>query len=116
MGRFSGGDGQFYKVRAGNTYGFKCFFCKTPGDSNSLTLEHLIPVARGGSLMDIKNHALACDKCNNEKCSLTVEEYATMVLHVPVSNFKRFGKLKDGVKEIGPITNTVDLARFGLLR
>lgn len=31
------------------------------------TVDHLIPVSRGGSMTDINNFIVACEKCNLEK-------------------------------------------------
>lgn len=104
-----------YKERCAKTYGLRCYFCKQTFTLDTLTLEHLIPVARGGSARAINNHALACFECNNGKSGLTVEEYCA-VYGKRLSNYHRRGELKVGLYEIGPVTNTVDLARLAILR
>jgi 5-methylcytosine-specific restriction endonuclease McrA len=103
-----------YKKRCAAVYGLRCYFCLKPGEIDTLTLEHLVPMARGGSARALNNHALACFDCNNEKSGLTVEEY-TKVKGLPKNYFERQGELKVGLYEIGPVTNTVDLARLAKL-
>lgn len=103
-----------YKIRAAEKFGLNCYFCKNKFSLEELTLEHLIPVARGGSARSADNHALACFECNNLKSGLTVEEYCR-VYQLDLRLFYRRGCLKADLSEIGVITNNVDLARLGLL-
>jgi hypothetical protein len=61
-----------------------CFYCgveTVPGGSkkgkrppNSRSVDHMIPRSRGGSHLP-HNTVTCCDKCNQEKGSLTAEEY-----------------------------------------
>ena len=51
-----------------------CRYCKRSLAEAGLTIEHLVPTSRGGS-NNIGNLALTCFECNNEKDSLTDEEY-----------------------------------------
>lgn len=106
---------RFCKGRCAREFGLKCYFCDKPFSFEELTLEHLIPTARGGSHRSLENHALACALCNNEKGSLTIEEYCKF-FKVDVSRFNRRGLLRAGVSEIGPITNHEDLVRIAQLR
>ena len=43
-----------------------CFWCGVPVDLDSSTIEHKIPLARGG-LDNANNRTLACKKCNHER-------------------------------------------------
>jgi len=43
-----------------------CFWCNTPVTLDTSTVEHKIPLARGG-LDNANNRTLACYKCNNER-------------------------------------------------
>ena len=51
-----------------------CRYCKRSLAEVGATIEHLIPTSRGGSDY-VENLALTCHECNNEKDSLTDEEY-----------------------------------------
>lgn len=46
----------------------QCYWCKTPLTLDTSTLEHIIPLARGG-LDNANNRTLACDPCNQERGS-----------------------------------------------
>lgn len=54
--------------------GGKCFYCKKPVRKENATLDHIIPLSRGG-YNKRKNYVMACDSCNNEKGSMTKDEY-----------------------------------------
>jgi hypothetical protein len=43
--------------------GFKCIFCKTP---TNLTIDHIIPVVKGGT-NDLENLQTLCRSCNSKK-------------------------------------------------
>lgn len=50
----------------------RCYYCKKPFNSKrKSTLDHVIPLARGG-LHDISNIVLACWPCNNKKSAKIV--------------------------------------------
>jgi hypothetical protein len=51
----------------------ECVYCGS-NDKKSLTLDHVIPQSKGG-LDSWENLVTACKKCNNEKDSLTIEEW-----------------------------------------
>ena len=104
-----------YRARAAKIFGLRCYFCLNVFPLEELTLEHLIPIARGGSAKAINNHALSCFDCNNEKSGLTVVEYCA-VKGYDIALFNRRGELKAGVTKLKPVTNKVDLARLELLR
>jgi 5-methylcytosine-specific restriction endonuclease McrA len=57
------------KVRA--AFGERCCYC---GSAESLQIEHLTPIARGGRSM-LGNLALACAGCNAVKMTQTAEEF-----------------------------------------
>lgn len=57
--------------------GNQCFYCTRPFVDEAAklrTLDHLLPVSRGGTHW-FENLVLCCRKCNNAKGSLTYEEY-----------------------------------------
>lgn len=50
-----------------------CHYCKNKFTPNQLTLDHIVPVSRGGT--STKNNCVpACDKCNKEKSVMTPVE------------------------------------------
>ncbi len=66
--------------------GWKCYLCGrlvvawkaedgTSLPHNAATLDHVVPIARGGNSSD-SNLRTACAECNNRKGALTVEEFA----------------------------------------
>lgn len=50
----------------------RCLHCNSAivveddGQTNA-TVEHIIPITAGGSVCDLQNLALACERCNNQK-------------------------------------------------
>lgn len=115
MGKLAGGQSLKYRKRVADRYGVICYLCKHKFEFEVLTLEHLIPVKRGGTLKGAENHALACDPCNNKKSGLTVEEYCK-VYDLNLRDYPRLGRLKTGLSEPLPITNTADLVRLVNIR
>lgn len=59
------------KIRKSNT---KCYYCGCTVEESKRTVDHKIPVSRGG-LTKQDNLVMSCQKCNNEKDFLTEEEY-----------------------------------------
>lgn len=52
-----------------------CYYCnKKIEDNKDLTVDHLMPVSRGG-LTTEENLEICCFKCNTEKSDMTEEEY-----------------------------------------
>ncbi len=47
-------------------YGMQCFWCSCELTNETLTIDHYIPLSRGGS-NKIKNLRLACFDCNQER-------------------------------------------------
>jgi len=54
---------------------WKCFYCKQPMTRSQRTLDHRLPVSRGGKTQR-KNLVAACSFCNQRKGSLTDAEFA----------------------------------------
>ncbi len=59
-----------------------CYYCQDKFPAAKLTMDHIVPLARGGTSTQ-GNIVAACEKCNKEK-----------KLHTPVDQILR--KLKDG--------------------
>ena len=68
------GELQGYEVREYllEKWGRKCAYCGA--ENVPLEVEHIIPKARGGSNR-ISNLAIACTPCNQEKNTMTAEEF-----------------------------------------
>ncbi len=50
-----------------------CHYCKKKFNANELTMDHVVPISRGG-LSNKKNIVPCCKKCNSEKKYLTPVE------------------------------------------
>lgn len=51
-----------------------CIYCDKTLDNRNWTLEHIIPLSKGGS-HTIRNIAIACRTCNQDKGSMSFEEF-----------------------------------------
>ena len=51
------------RLRLIEKHGMQCFWCGTELTPETITIDHYIPLSRGGS-NKIKNLRLACRKCN----------------------------------------------------
>lgn len=54
--------------------GWKCYLCGLVLTYSTSTLDHVLPLTRGGS-HSLENAKLACDGCNSKKGNRTPEEY-----------------------------------------
>lgn len=64
----------------------KCYYCKEKVPKDLRTLEHILPLNRGG-LHSINNITMACSKCNNSKRDMTEKEFE-------IFNYKKYEKNK----------------------
>ena len=55
----------------------KCILCGH--GVSDLTLEHVMPKARGGKPRDRRNIAAACRECNSAKADMTLEEFQAFI-------------------------------------
>lgn len=53
---------------------YRCFYCLIKMKSNESTVDHLIPLARGGT-WNMDNLVASCNNCNQMKGSMTVSEF-----------------------------------------
>ena len=51
-----------------------CYYCKRPTLSKELTMDHIVPIARGGRSKK-NNVVAACKACNNKKKQLLPMEW-----------------------------------------
>lgn len=52
----------------------KCFYCQRPLNEQTATMDHVVPLARGG-MSTRGNIVPSCKGCNTRKKSLTVMEW-----------------------------------------
>ena len=57
---------RFKRQKIAKRHGWKCHYCGKALTHSTATLDHIIPVAMGGTLAD-HNLCLACRACNNKK-------------------------------------------------
>ncbi len=54
----------------------RCWYCSKHVGKNEATLDHVIPLARGGGF-ERSNLVFACQSCNTEKGDKSLEQYRT---------------------------------------
>lgn len=57
---------------------YTCLFCNREFDKSELTLDHLIPLSKGG-LDEMINYVSCCRECNNRKADTSLHEFASSV-------------------------------------
>lgn len=62
--------------------GYRCQYCNWTGSVLNLTMDHLIPLARGGKTT-WENIVTACKHCNLKKGSRTIEELGLRLPRMP---------------------------------
>lgn len=65
-----------------NRDGWKCQYCGTLLDRRSITIDHIVPRARGGETC-WKNCVVSCKRCNTAKGSKTPNESGMKLLKQP---------------------------------
>ncbi len=87
-----GGSGAYKRSAAARRHKFvaeygKCYYCgltveqREPPHPRAATLDHLLPLCRGGK-SNMANLVLACCRCNNEKDNMTEAEYRSFRYHL----------------------------------
>lgn len=66
--------------------GRRCIYCGVPLSPRSMTIDHIIPKARGGSDC-FSNKTCACPRCNNEKADMTLRQFMSTRRPGSVSRF-----------------------------
>lgn len=61
---------------------FTCQFCQRQYSPTKLTIDHLVPLDRGG-LDEITNYITCCQTCNQKKANLPLEEFSAS-LNIPL--------------------------------
>ena len=55
-----------------------CYYCQKPLDANTVTMDHIVPISRGGKSQR-SNLVPACHACNHQKRSLTPVEWLDFI-------------------------------------
>ena len=69
-----------YRIRLWKSQKHKCYLCDKPKPLAKFTVDHIVPMGRGGSATDPNNMAGACRHCNAEKGMLLLDEYKRIQL------------------------------------
>ena len=67
--------GAAMRIRVMKRDRFQCTYCGTPGTDAELEVDHIIPVAGGGS-NHMSNLTTACRKCNQKKSDRPAKEFS----------------------------------------
>lgn len=68
---------------------FTCQFCQRRFSQTELTIDHLVPLSRGG-LDEITNYVTCCKACNQKKSDLPLEDFAAS-LSIPLQEIPVHG-------------------------
>lgn len=74
---------------------FICPYCMGEFALSKATIDHIVPQSRGG-VSEPYNMVWCCKRCNNEKGSLTPEEYATWKATLDNEVWKRLEFIRNG--------------------
>ena len=58
--------------------GFTCQYCRERFSPTELTIDHLVPLDRGG-LDEVRNYVTCCEDCNQKKDNLPLAEFAESI-------------------------------------
>lgn len=57
-----------------------CFYCGEQLEEDEKTIDHIIPLSKGGADKEY-NLCVACEDCNNKKANMPLNEYVNLVLN-----------------------------------
>lgn len=74
-------------------WGETCAYCGAEHThSNPLTIDHIIPLSKGGHKTDIKNRIPSCLKCNRAKSNRSLEDWFFKQKHFNIYTYVRILK------------------------
>ena len=88
---------------------YRCRFCGLKG-GEELTIDHVIPVSRGGHPYKKANLVSACLKCNQRKANMTPEESGMLII-VEGFDYTPPGRLDDSVGTISVLVTVNNYSR-----
>lgn len=69
---------------------FICQYCNKIFDKKKLTIEHIVPVSKGG-IDDISNYITACMHCNSSKRDMLISDFIVKRWDIQISNLPIHG-------------------------
>lgn len=64
------------KRRIKRQWGNRCAYCGiAPSPGNPLTIDHIVPISKGGNILAVYNRIPACLQCNQAKKHQDLEEW-----------------------------------------
>ena len=80
--------------------GIQCAYCNIALSHKTATIDHVIPISKGGSRGSLFNMVLACAECNNAKADRSLMEYLQSREVIYLKPYiKSIGRYKYGKKE-----------------
>jgi len=80
-------------------FGYVCHYCGQDAD----TVDHLIPIVKGGDPMSMENMVAACKRCNSAKGARSEGVFLARVGHPPVFPANLYPKTTSTV-QAGPMS------------
>jgi len=78
------------------SWGWKCAYCDEKVDTDSATIDHILPKFKGGH--NVKSNMLcSCSKCNRSKGSFLLDDW--YVSSQPFYTEERLGKIKHWIED-----------------
>jgi 5-methylcytosine-specific restriction endonuclease McrA len=72
----------------------KCFYCPKILVKSTVTLDHVIPISKGGT-HELSNLVLACYKCNNEKGNDIIIDYCNSKKVFIIDSYNKNNNIKN---------------------
>lgn len=76
------------KNKVYHAYNGHCGICGTPVDPANFTIDHILPLSRGGK-NTLSNYQLACPRCNTLKSNYTNAEFARSMTKILANQFEK---------------------------
>lgn len=67
------------------------------------TIDHVIPISKGGAVLDVKNVVVACHKCNCKKGNMSLDEFLARRRGVISKSKRGRKKIKVSTYQIGEV-------------
>jgi 5-methylcytosine-specific restriction endonuclease McrA len=71
----------------------KCFYCR---EKRASSIDHIIPISKGGHKSASANRVTACPQCNNLKSDLSLESFRELLMVAAYSTRRKFANYGQG--------------------